>query len=55
VKTPEEVEQQHNVVAMFSEAVLRAIDNGNMTHDMMEGCDPGLMLAIPRLSLVWYP
>jgi hypothetical protein len=53
VKTAAQVEQQQDVVAMFSEAVLRALDQGHVTPEMMESCDPALMLAIPRLSLVW--
>ena len=38
---------------MLSEAVLRAMEAGNITSEMMESCDPGLMVSITRLATVW--
>eukprot|EP01134_Creolimax_fragrantissima_P005696 CFRG5696T1 len=53
VKTPQQYDQQLDLTVMFSYAVMRALKSGNVTQDMIDYYEPGLMMAIPRLGMIW--
>ncbi|XP_075456953.1 lateral signaling target protein 2 homolog isoform X2 [Ascaphus truei] len=52
VKTPEEIYKQQEVVVLFCETVSRALQRGYLNQEMIDGCEPELMISIPRLAII---
>lgn len=65
VKSVKEYDAQLDVTVLFSEAItklvylysfdrlFRAIDMGYITQEQIDNCDPNVMIALPRLAIVW--
>ncbi|KAE8614883.1 hypothetical protein XENTR_v10008341 [Xenopus tropicalis] len=52
VKTPEEIYSQQEVAVLFCETVSRALKKGYLTQEMIDHCEPELMISIPRLAII---
>ncbi|KAG8578922.1 hypothetical protein GDO81_010667 [Engystomops pustulosus] len=52
VKSPEEIYEQQEVVVLFCETVSRALQRGYLTQEMIDDCEPELMISIPRLAII---
>ncbi|XP_053573036.1 lateral signaling target protein 2 homolog [Bombina bombina] len=52
VKTPEEIYEQQEVVVLFCETVSRAMKLGYLNQEMIDNCEPQLMISIPRLAII---
>ncbi|OCT87676.1 lateral signaling target protein 2 homolog isoform X2 [Xenopus laevis] len=52
VKTPEEIYLQQEVAVLFCETVSRALKKGYLTQEMIDYCEPELMISIPRLAII---
>ncbi|KAM4678074.1 lateral signaling target protein 2 homolog [Discoglossus pictus] len=52
VKTPEEIFEQQEVVVLFCETVSRALKLGYLNQEMIDDCEPELMISIPRLAII---
>ncbi|XP_075712689.1 lateral signaling target protein 2 homolog isoform X2 [Rhinoderma darwinii] len=52
VKTPEEIYEQQEVAVLFCETVSRALQRGYLTQEMIDDCEPELMISIPRLAII---
>ncbi|KAM4747209.1 lateral signaling target protein 2 homolog [Rhinophrynus dorsalis] len=52
VKTPEEIYEQQEVVVLFCETVNRALKLGYLNQEMIDDCEPELMISIPRLAII---
>ncbi|XP_068128926.1 lateral signaling target protein 2 homolog isoform X2 [Hyperolius riggenbachi] len=52
VKTPEEIYEQQEVAVLFCETVYRALQQGYLTQEMIDDCEPELMISIPRLAII---
>ncbi|KAI6240151.1 hypothetical protein M3Y99_00502200 [Aphelenchoides fujianensis] len=50
---PLEYDHQLNVAVLFSEALIRSIELGYVTREQIDDSDPTIMIALPRLALVW--
>ncbi|CAD6190548.1 unnamed protein product [Caenorhabditis auriculariae] len=53
VKSVKEHDSQLDVAVLFSEVLHRAIAKNLITQDQIDYCDPSVMIAIPRLGIVW--
>ncbi|KAI6235225.1 hypothetical protein M3Y95_00029000 [Aphelenchoides besseyi] len=53
VKTSLEYDHQLNVAVLFSESLIRAIEMGYVTREQIDDSDPTLMIALPRIAIVW--
>ena len=53
VKSVKEHDAQLDVAVLFSEVLDRALKYQLITQDQIDYCDPMVMIAIPRLSIVW--
>uniref|UniRef100_A0A1I7ZU44 FYVE-type domain-containing protein n=1 Tax=Steinernema glaseri TaxID=37863 RepID=A0A1I7ZU44_9BILA len=53
VKSVKEHDCQLDVAVLFSESLERALKLGYFTQDNIDDCDPNVMIAIPRLAIVW--
>ncbi|NP_001087164.1 zinc finger FYVE-type containing 28 L homeolog [Xenopus laevis] len=52
VKTPEEIYSQQEVAVLFCETVSRALKKAYLTQEMIDYCEPELMISIPRLAII---
>ncbi|XP_066447251.1 lateral signaling target protein 2 homolog [Eleutherodactylus coqui] len=52
VKSPEAIFKQQEVAVLFCETVSRALQRGCITQEMIDDCDPELMISIPRLAVI---
>ncbi|KAM3924835.1 lateral signaling target protein 2 homolog [Leptodactylus fuscus] len=52
IKTPEEIYKQQQVAVLFCETVSRALQRGYLTQEMIDDCEPELMISIPRLAII---
>ncbi|XP_044136734.1 lateral signaling target protein 2 homolog [Bufo gargarizans] len=52
VKSPEEIYEQQEVAVLFCETVSRALQRGHLTQEMIDDCEPELMISIPRLAII---
>ncbi|XP_056431001.1 lateral signaling target protein 2 homolog isoform X2 [Hyla sarda] len=52
VKSPEEIYEQQEVAVLFCETVSRALQRGYLTQEMIDDCEPELMISIPRLAII---
>ncbi|XP_040200358.1 lateral signaling target protein 2 homolog [Rana temporaria] len=52
VKTPEEIYEQQEIAVLFCETVSRALQKGYLTQEMIDDCEPELMISIPRLAII---
>ncbi|XP_053317858.1 lateral signaling target protein 2 homolog isoform X2 [Spea bombifrons] len=52
VRTPEEIYEQQEVAVLFCETVSRALQKGYLTQEMIDDCEPELMISIPRLAII---
>ncbi|XP_018407902.1 PREDICTED: lateral signaling target protein 2 homolog isoform X2 [Nanorana parkeri] len=52
VKTPEEIYEQQEIAVLFCETVSRALQQGYLTQEMIDDCEPELMISIPRLAII---
>ncbi|KAM9311643.1 lateral signaling target protein 2 homolog [Gastrophryne carolinensis] len=52
IKTPEEIYEQQEVAVLFCETVSRALQRGYLTQEMIDNCEPELMISIPRLAII---
>lgn len=52
VKSPEEIYEQQEVAVLFCETVSRALQRGYLTQEMLDDCEPELMISIPRLAII---
>ncbi|KAH7732324.1 Lateral signaling target protein 2 [Aphelenchoides avenae] len=53
VKSVKEHDAQLDVAVLFSEALERSIKCGYITQEQIDDCDPNVMIALPRLAIVW--
>ncbi|CAI5455922.1 unnamed protein product [Caenorhabditis angaria] len=53
VKSIKEHDSQLDVAVLFSEVLSLALDKTLITQDLIDYCDPSVMIAIPRLGIVW--
>ena len=53
VKTTLEYDHQLNVAVLFSESLIRAIELGYFTREQIDDSDPNLIIALPRIAIVW--
>lgn len=53
VKTIKEHDAQLDVAVLFSEVLEKALRDLLITQDQIDYCDPIVMIAIPRLAIVW--
>ncbi|TMS35947.1 hypothetical protein L596_003230 [Steinernema carpocapsae] len=53
VKSVKEHDCQLDVAVLFSESLERALKLGYFTQENIDDCDPNVMIAIPRLAIVW--
>ncbi|KAK0396274.1 hypothetical protein QR680_001651 [Steinernema hermaphroditum] len=53
VKSVREHDCQLDVAVLFSESLQRALKMCYFTQDNVDDCDPNVMIAIPRLAIVW--
>uniref|UniRef100_A0A914C1C3 FYVE-type domain-containing protein n=1 Tax=Acrobeloides nanus TaxID=290746 RepID=A0A914C1C3_9BILA len=53
VKSVKEYDAQLDVTVLFSESITRAIQIGYITQENIDNCDPNVMIALPRLAIVW--
>ncbi|KAM5171341.1 lateral signaling target protein 2 homolog [Mantella aurantiaca] len=51
-KTPEEIYEQQEIAVLFCETVSRALRQGYLTQEMIDDCEPELMISIPRLAII---
>uniref|UniRef100_A0A915KMH3 Lateral signaling target protein 2 homolog n=1 Tax=Romanomermis culicivorax TaxID=13658 RepID=A0A915KMH3_ROMCU len=52
VKSSHEYDLLQEVCVLFSETLLRAIKKGFISQDMIDMCDPSIMITLPRLAIV---
>ncbi|XP_073507285.1 lateral signaling target protein 2 homolog [Phyllobates terribilis] len=52
VKSPKEIYEQQEVAVLFCETVSRALQRGYLTQEMIDDCEPELMISIPRLAII---
>uniref|UniRef100_A0A1I7TIE6 FYVE-type domain-containing protein n=2 Tax=Caenorhabditis tropicalis TaxID=1561998 RepID=A0A1I7TIE6_9PELO len=53
VKSVKEHDSQLDVAVLFSEVLSLALQKDLITQDQIDYCDPSVMIAIPRLGIVW--
>ncbi|CAL2049907.1 unnamed protein product [Caenorhabditis brenneri] len=53
VKSVKEHDSQLDVAVLFSEVLSLALQKDLITQDLIDYCDPSVMIAIPRLGIVW--
>ncbi|CAI2356924.1 unnamed protein product [Caenorhabditis sp. 36 PRJEB53466] len=53
VKSVKEHDSQLDVAVLFSEVLSLALTKDLITQDLIDYCDPSVMIAIPRLGIVW--
>uniref|UniRef100_A0A8R1HR58 FYVE-type domain-containing protein n=1 Tax=Caenorhabditis japonica TaxID=281687 RepID=A0A8R1HR58_CAEJA len=53
VKSVKEHDSQLDVAVLFSEVLSLALTKDLITQDQIDYCDPSVMIAIPRLGIVW--
>ncbi|GIY69056.1 lateral signaling target protein 2 homolog [Caerostris extrusa] len=53
IKSAKEFHLQQEIVVLFSETMIRALQIGLVTQEMVDDFDPSLMFTIPRLAIVW--
>ncbi|CAP32974.1 Protein CBR-LST-2 [Caenorhabditis briggsae] len=53
VKSVKEHDSQLDVAVLFSEVLSLALEKDLITQDLIDYCDPSVMIAIPRLGIVW--
>ncbi|KAI6177845.1 Lateral signaling target protein 2-like protein [Aphelenchoides bicaudatus] len=53
VKTKLEYDYQLNVAVLFSECLNKALDCGYFTKEHIDDADPTVMIALPRIAIVW--
>ncbi|CCD68425.1 Lateral signaling target protein 2 [Caenorhabditis elegans] len=53
VKSVKEHDSQLDVAVLFSEVLSLALVKDLITQDLIDYCDPSVMIAIPRLGIVW--
>lgn len=53
VKSVKEHDSQLDVAVLFSEVLSLALGKDLITQDQIDYCDPSVMIAIPRLGIVW--
>ncbi|EFO82210.1 CRE-LST-2 protein [Caenorhabditis remanei] len=53
VKSIKEHDSQLDVAVLFSEVLSLALQKDLITQDLIDYCDPSVMIAIPRLGIVW--
>ncbi|KAG8439403.1 hypothetical protein GDO86_005568 [Hymenochirus boettgeri] len=52
IKTPEEIYARQEVAVLFCETVSRALKQGYLSQELIDDCEPELMISIPRLAII---
>lgn len=52
IKTAEDIENLQELTYLFTDTLFHAIEKDLITKDDVEGCQPNVMIALPRLSIV---
>lgn len=53
IKTAEEIERLHELTVLFSEAVARSLKRGLISQEDIDECHPHVLIAIPRLAIIY--
>uniref|UniRef100_A0A1I7SQ18 FYVE-type domain-containing protein n=1 Tax=Bursaphelenchus xylophilus TaxID=6326 RepID=A0A1I7SQ18_BURXY len=53
VKTIVEYDHQLDVAVLFAECLNRALETGYFSKDQIEDADPTVMIALPRIAILW--
>lgn len=53
IKTADEIEKLHELTVLFSEAVSSALKRRLIVQDDLEECQPHVLIAIPRLAIIF--
>lgn len=53
VKSCEEYDHQLDVAVLFSECLNRALEVGYFTKEQIDDADPTVMIALPRVAILW--
>ena len=53
IKTADEIEKLHELTVLFSESVSSALKRGLISQDDLEECHPHVLIAIPRLAIIF--
>lgn len=53
VKSVREYDRQLDVAVLFSDCLTRAIKVGYINREQIDDCDPNVIIALPRLAIVW--
>ena len=52
IKTKEDIENLQEMTFLFSETLEYSIKNDLISQEDVDGCQPSVMIALPRLSIV---
>lgn len=52
IKSSVDIESLQELTYLFSETLVYALKKGLITKEDVEGCEPNVMIALPRLSIV---
>ncbi|XP_025018519.1 lateral signaling target protein 2 homolog [Tetranychus urticae] len=52
IKTVKEIEQQQDLMVLFSESVQSALKRGLISQDEFDECEPTVIINIPRLAII---
>lgn len=53
IKSADEIEKLHELTVLFSEAVSSALKRGLISQEELEECQPHVLIAIPRLAIIY--
>lgn len=53
IKTADEIERLHELTVLFSEAVARSLKKGLISQEDIDECHPHVLIAIPRLAIIY--
>lgn len=52
IKTAEDIENLQELTYLFSDTLTYALNKGLISKEDVDGCQPSVMIALPRLSIV---
>lgn len=52
IKSPQEIEQQQDLMVLFSETVESALRRKLLSQDEFDECEPTVIINIPRLAII---
>lgn len=53
IKSADEIDKLNELAVLLSEALASAIKRDIVSQDAVDECDPGLLMSLPRLGLVY--